>query len=243
MLDQKYKQTFPEERMPFEVPVPKDPPHTTPGGSVPVGAERSKLPGTEHDPWASSAGQGPASSAPFSTMPFDTSVGSGFPSSNFSSGATGFNSSYNMNDGLMMHTLTPQIAQFTALPSFAASNRYNVVFSAAPANLDGWGSAGTASAQPSSHFSQQPLGPTDVGAVGAADWSCQNPVGSSQNEGPQGNGLPSSGKGALSDKQSRKSRGGKGRSGKDSNAAAKSDQNQQTSNQKGNRGGRQNRRS
>jgi hypothetical protein len=232
MLDQKYKQTFPEQRMPFEVPAPKDP---VPGGSAPVGAERleRKLSGSAHDIWANNSTT--PSGAGFNTNPFDPGVGSaGFSGPNF-------------NGGLI--TLTPATAQFTALPSFA-SNAFTNTFSAAPGVSDGWGNSETVPGP--SPFVQQQLGPTDSSAVNPAGWASQKPVGASRND-TATNGRASSGKGgAPGEKQNRKSRGGKGRGGKDNKGGkdngtsknkdgnpAKADQGQQA---KATRGGRQNRR-
>lgn len=255
MLDQKFKQTFPEQRIAFEAPAPKDPLHPAPTGSAPVGAGR-KFPGSassDHDIWANNSAPPVASSAPFSTIPFDTGVGGGGFGSNFNGaapGAPGSQAYAGSFENLRMHTLTPQIAQFTALPSFAGSDRYNHAFSAAPGgDLDGWGS--TVADPTPQQFGQQ----NGQAEVPVAGWSDQKAVGSRSDP----NAKPNSGKGS-GDKFNKKSRGGKGRGkgkgGKDNvsaapkakeNASAKPDsgkgkgsrQNRGGKNQASNTGGKQ----
>eukprot|EP00656_Telonema_subtile_P042847 TRINITY_DN487_c0_g1_i3.p1 TRINITY_DN487_c0_g1~~TRINITY_DN487_c0_g1_i3.p1 ORF type:complete len:1165 (-),score=258.69 TRINITY_DN487_c0_g1_i3:238-3732(-) len=242
MLDQKFKQTFPEH---FEAPVPKEP-VTAPAGSAPVGAERT-FSGSDHDIWANSSAAPVASSAPFNAIPFDTGVGgSGFAAGNFNSGGPAGAQPYRggfMNDGLMMHTLTPQIAQFTALPSFAASNRYNHAFSAAPGG-DGWGGSGAAPAtQAAAPYGQQ-ISKQDPGG-----WADQEAVGSAHPDDPNVK-HPGKGKGG-SDRVNKKPRGSKARGGKDNKAKATSAnpkskdgppaKAEQVNGQKSGRGGRQQR--
>lgn len=218
----------------FEVPAPH-PPHGANTGAV--GAER-KIPSEVQaaDPWANPApAPAPGVSVGSSAFP----LGSGaFTQSTFGSFDRPFDSHGT--------TLTPSqgVAQFTALPSFGASNHYNNAFSAAPTGLGGWGSANDS-------LSQQQL-PTEAPSNHPSGWSPtpnQKPVGPNKSEGTNSaSGAKSSNGG---DKHKRTSRGGKGRgsskgSGKGKGGkvqdAKDGDAGKSDHSRNNNRGGRQNRR-